>query len=200
MHRTPDWMKDLKSVPRQGIDVDERSGEALAAEERARRVQELFEANNSALMRFLTGRLKSAQEAKEVAQEAYVRVLQLDTAGGVSHMQSFLFKTAANLAANRVKSVRRRERIDTVEFFGEADVAASPEEEVAAAQILDQLLATIQELPAKCRFAFVMHRFHGHEFEDVAQLMNISERMVRIYVERAAEFCRKQLLLAGGGR
>ena len=200
MHRTPDWMKELKSFPRQGIDVDERSGEALAAEERARRIQELFEANNSALMRFLTGRLKSAQEAKEVAQEAYVRVLQLDTAGGMSHMQSFLFKTAANLAANRVKSIRRRERIDTLEFFGEAPVAASPEDEVAASQVLDQLLAAIQELPAKCRFAFVMYRFHGHEFEDVAQVMNISERMVRIYVERAAEFCRKRLLLAGGGR
>ncbi len=100
MHRTPDWMKELKSFPQRGIDVDERAGEPLAAEERARRVQELFEANNSALMRFLTGRLKSAQEAKEVAQEAYVRVLQLNTARGMSHMQSFLFKTAANLAAN----------------------------------------------------------------------------------------------------
>ena len=134
MHRTPDWMKELKSFPRPGIDVNERSGKASAAEERARRIQELFEANNSALMRFLTGKLKSAQEAMEVAQEAYVRVLQLDTAGGMSHMQSFLFKTAANLAANRVKSVRRRERINTIEFFGEADVAASPEDEVAAAQ------------------------------------------------------------------
>jgi len=62
------------------------------------------------------------------------------------------------------------------------------------------LIAAIQELPAKCRFAFVMHRLHGHDFSEVAQLMNISERMVRIYIERAAEFCRKQLLLAGGGR
>jgi len=200
MHRTPDWMKELKSFPREGIAADERSGVALDAVERARRIQQLFEANNSALMRFLTGKLKSAQEAKEVAQEAYVRVLQLDATGGISHMQSFLFKTAANLAANRVKSVRRRQRIDTIEFFAEANVAASPEDEVGAAQVLDQLLAAIQELPPKCRFAFVMHRFHGHEFEDVAQLMNISERMVRIYVERAADFCRKRLLLAGGGR
>lgn len=199
MHRTPDWMKALKSFPRQAIDVDERSGEVLAAEERTRHIQELFEANNGALMRFLTGKLKSAQEAREVAQEAYVRVLQLDTAGGMSHMQSFLFKTAANLAANRAKSVRRRERIDSFEFFAEPDVAASPEDEVAAAQVLDHLLAAIQELPPKCRFAFVMHRFHGQEFEDVARLMNISERMVRIYIERAAEYCRKQLLVAGGG-
>ncbi|MGH9636704.1 MAG: RNA polymerase sigma factor [Candidatus Angelobacter sp.] len=200
MHRTRDWMKELKSFPRRGIDVDERSGEALTALERSQRVQELFETNNSALMRFLTGKLKSVQEAKEVAQEAYVRVLQLDTANGMSHMQSFLFKTAGNLAANRVKSARRRERIDTIEFFGETDVAPSPEDEVAAEQVMEQLIASIQELPAKCRFAFVMHRFHGHELEDVAQLMKISERMVRIYIERAATFCHEQLVLTGGGR
>lgn len=204
MQRAPDWMKELKSFPRPGIDVDERSGETLAAEERTRRIQELFEANNSALMRFLTRKLKSSQEAKEVAQEAYVRVLQLDTVGGIGHMQAFLFKIARNLAANRAKSARRRERIDTIEFFAEtnvaaSNVAASPEDEAAAAQVMEKLLASIEELPAKCRFAFVMHRFHGHELEDVAQLMQISERMVRIYVERAVEFCRQQLLRAEGG-
>src|SRR5687768_483765 len=100
----------------------------------SQRVAELFEAHNSALMRFLTCRLKSSQDAKEVAQEAYVRMLQLDQPGGVSYLQAFLFKTASNLASDRLKSAARRERIDKIDFFAESDVAPSPEQGVAAGQ------------------------------------------------------------------
>ena len=199
MRRTPDWMRELKAVPHKALDVDERSGAPLTSPERARRVQELFESNNKALMRFLTGKLKSTQEAKEVAQEAYVRLLQLDSASGVNHMQGFLFKVAGNLAANRVKSTRRRERIDNIEFFTDASVAPSPEVEVAAQQMIETLIASIEELPAKCRFAFVMHRLQGYELAEVAQSMQISERMVRIYIERAAAFCQERLERTGGG-
>lgn len=159
-----------------------------------KQVAELFEAHNRALMRFLTCRLKSSQEAKEVAQEAFVRMLQLDAPGGVSYLRAFLFKTAANLAADRLKSAARRGRIDRLEFFQVADCTPSPESGVAAGQELTVLLHAIDELPAKCRYAFVMHRFYGYELYEVAKLMDLSERMVRIYVERALVFCRERLL------
>ena len=200
MKRRPDWLQELSSIPRQTIDADERTGAPLSSAERSRRVTELFEAHNNALLKFLTIRLNSVQEAKEVAQEAYVRLLQMDSETGVSHLQAFLFKTAANLAANRVKSAGRRERIDSLVFFEEARVAPSPETEVAAQQEVEAVLAAIEELPAKCRNAFVMYRFYCQELADIARSMNISERMVRIYVERAAAFCYERLQGTGGGR
>jgi DNA-directed RNA polymerase specialized sigma24 family protein len=49
------------------------------------------------------------QEAKEVAQEAYVRLLSLEDSGAVSFLRAFLFKTAANLAVDRIRS-RNRQR------------------------------------------------------------------------------------------
>lgn len=157
------------------------------------RVTELFVAHNQALMRFLTCRLKSTQEAKEVAQEAYVRMLQLDAPDGVSYLQAYLFKTASNLAADRLKSAARRGRIDQLDFFGEVDSAPSPEDGVAARQEIDRVLEIIEELPAKCRYAFVMHRFHQHSLPEIARMMSLSERMVRLYVERAVEYCRQRL-------
>lgn len=165
--------------------------------EHSRRVAELFESHNRALTRFLTARLKSSQEAKEVAQEAYIRMLQLGAPGGVSYLRAFLFKTAANLAADRLKSASRRGRIDQLEFFDSSDSTPSAESSAAAAQELSALVQAIELLPAKCRYAFVMHRFYGHELAEVAQLMGLSERMVRIYVERAILFCRERLIMIG---
>jgi RNA polymerase sigma factor (sigma-70 family) len=158
------------------------------------RVAELFEAHNQALLRFLTCRLNSAQEAKEVAQEAYVRLLQLDAPDARGYLRALLFKTAANLAADRLKSASRRRRIDRLEFFdGGAQLAPSPEQGISAAQEITVILDVLDELPARCRYAFLMHRFYGHSVAEVASLMNLSVRSVQLYVERALVFCRDRL-------
>jgi RNA polymerase sigma-70 factor (ECF subfamily) len=154
------------------------------------RIAELFEAHNRALLRFLTCRLRSAEEAKEVAQEAYVRMLQLDAPGGIGYLRAFLFKTAANLAADRLKSAARRERIDQLRFFDVNACEPSPEGGISAEQELAAILEMLDELPARCRYAFVMHRFYGHSIPEVAGLMDLSARMVQLYVERALVFCR----------
>jgi RNA polymerase sigma-70 factor (ECF subfamily) len=168
------------------------------AKDPAKRIAALFESHNRALIRFLTYRLKSAHEAKEVAQEAYVRMLQLDAPGGISYLRAFLFKTASNLAADRLKSVTRRERLDQLEFFGAGESTPSPEAGIAAEQELAVVLALVGRLPPKCRYAFIMHRCYGHDLAEIALLMHLSERMVRLYVERAVAFCREELLKAGG--
>src|SRR5450432_662785 len=76
-------------------------------ESRASVVERLFREHNEALIRFLRGRVGSHNEALEVAQEAYVRLLSLDQPGAVSYLRAFLFKTAANIAIDR----RRRNQI-----------------------------------------------------------------------------------------
>jgi len=199
MGRMPDWRRKLSSISQARAEISTAAGAPRSPKERSKRIEELFEAHNNALIRFLMCKLKSSQEAKEVAQEAYVRILQLDSADGVSHLQAYLFKTAANLAADRIKTGVRRGRIDRLEFFDAAEVAPAPEIGLAASEEIEKVLAAVEALPAKCRYAFIMHRFHDHEIADVARLMNVSERMVRIYVERAVVFCRKRLLRTGGG-
>lgn len=191
MQHVPDWHNDSDQAQDAPAPVDQET----IGRDHGRRVAELFESHNRALMRFLTCRLKSSQDAKEVAQEAYIRMLQLDSPGGVSYLRAFLFKTAANLAADRLKSATRRGRIDQLEFFDVTNSAPSPESGAAASQELTVLLQAIEQLPAKCRYAFIMHRFYGHELSEVAQLMGLSERMVRIYVERAIVFCRERVLM-----
>jgi RNA polymerase sigma-70 factor (ECF subfamily) len=165
------------------------------------RVASLFEAHNKALLRFLTCRLHSAHEAREVAQEAYVRLLQLDAPEGVGYLRAYLFKTAANLATDRLRSTARRARVDQLETFGQSgEFEPSPESCVSAQQELNTILATVAELPARCRYAFVMHRFYGHSIAEVASSMDLSVRMVQLHVERALAFCSERLHDSPGRR
>lgn len=75
-----------------------------ARDARAALVERLFREHNQALLRFLVSKLQSQQEAKDIAQEAYVRLLKLDTPDAVSYLRAFLFKTASNLAIDRLRT------------------------------------------------------------------------------------------------
>lgn len=164
------------------------------------RVAALFEAHNQALLRFLTCRLRSTHEAREVAQEAYVRLLQLDAPDGIGYLRAFLFKTAANLATDRLKSASRRGRLDRLDFFDESALVPSPEAGIDASQELSAILAMLEELPPRCRYAFIMHRFYGHSVAEVATLLGASVRTVQLYVERALVFCSERHRNSSGGR
>lgn len=194
MDRKSHQQKPLLS-PRHGESVCAPAAGASAQDHHVR-VRQLFEAHNRSLLRFLSCRLRSTQEAMEVAQEAYVRMLQLDAPDGIGYLRAFLFKTAANLAADRVKSATRRDALDQLNFFSHSEPESSAEAEACAEEALATILGLCEQLPARCRYAFVMHRFHGHSIQEVARLMNLSTRMVQIYVERALVFCREGLRAA----
>lgn len=168
------------------------SGE-LAGGSHAQRISRLFSEHNESLVQFLATRLRSIQEAKEVAQEAYVRLLSLEDSGAVSFLRAFLFKTAANLAVDRIRSRNRQQQALDAGLCDESREAPTPDREAATAQEVEIVRRLIGELPPKCRHAFLLHRVHGAEFSEIAQEMGLSERMVRHYVLRAVLYCRAGL-------
>jgi RNA polymerase sigma-70 factor (ECF subfamily) len=162
---------------------------------RAAVVERLFREHNEALIRFLLVRLRSSHAAREVAQEAYVRLLRLDRPPGTaSHLQSLLFRTAANLATDRQR--RERKYVSSAEwplFFDNLPDVRTPERQTASAQTVQRLERLIAALPPKCREAFLLNRVEGLDFASVAQQMNLSQRMVRNYVSRALLHCRTKV-------
>lgn len=156
-------------------------------------IEQLFRDHNEALIRFLLLRLRSYQEAREVAQEAYVKLLSLDTPGAINYQRAFLFRTAANLAVDRQRRGSVHARATRSPLFHEFSDPRTPERHAAAVQQVDRLRGLLETLPPKCRQAFVMVRFYGLDFAQAAQQLGLKERMVRIYVERAVLHCREQM-------
>jgi RNA polymerase sigma factor (sigma-70 family) len=161
--------------------------------DRATLVSELFRKHNRALISFLLVHLSNEQEAREVAQEAYVKLLQLDKPEAIGFLRAYLFRTAINIATDLGRRRGRRERIERLEIFDEWSERASVEEGVLAEQEVDIVRHAIDELKPKCRRAFVLHRFQDRSIAEVAQEMDLTPRMVRSYVARAVLYCRLRL-------
>jgi RNA polymerase sigma factor (sigma-70 family) len=167
---------------------------------RSERVERLFREHNEALVRFLLARLRSHHAAREVAQEAYVRLLSLDRPPGASsYLQSLLFRTAANIATDRLRREQTFSRIADTPLFHEFADVRTPERQAAATETVQRLERLIAALPEKCRRAFLLNRVDGLDFPAIARAMNLSERMVRTYVVRAVLHCRERMDLEEQG-
>lgn len=172
-------------------------GDAAGDPTRAERVARLFREHNDSLVQFLTSRLRSPQEAREVAQEAYVRLLSLDTPDAVSFLRAFLFKTASNIAIDRIRHRQRCPHTNDVSLFDELPERRTPEVRVQGEQEVALLAQLIANLPPKCRQAFLLHKVEGLSAPEIGVRMELSERQVRDYILRGLLYCRTGLARAG---
>jgi RNA polymerase sigma factor (sigma-70 family) len=161
-------------------------------------VSQLFREHNRMLVRYLTVRLQSVQEAKEVAQESYARLLQSQQPGAPGLLRAYLFKTATNLAIDRLrhrKIQRRAEEQPALlsEWTTAPDDLGDPAQQLLAREQAEQLLGYLQELPIKCQRVFDLHRLEGVPQHAVAVRLGFSERMVRRYVTYAMVYCHLRL-------
>ena len=157
-------------------------------------VESLFRKHNRALVRFLSARLRSEQDALEVAQEVYIRLLRRGRVEELGYMRAYMFKIAANLAVDHMRSTGRRGDvvIGLPEYF-DVPVEATQEASVDAKQQLCLVNQAVEELPAKCRQAFCLSREEEWSAARIAEHMELSDRMIRNYLSRAVEHIRGRL-------
>lgn len=170
--------------------------EGVPSETRADLVARLFREHNQALVSLLTLRLRSVQDAKEVAQESYVRLLQLDRPDAASLLRAYLFRIASNLAVDRLRQRNVRNRSAPAveaELFEEFNVRDEPERRLLASDELTFVGHCLEELSASCRRAFWLHRVQGMAVAEIAAELTVSERMIRHHLTHALIYCQLRL-------
>lgn len=169
--------------------AEEDCGPTARPEEIAR----LFREHNRALVNFLSLRLQSLDEAKEVAQEAYARILQLDKEGTPGFLRFYLFRVATNLATDRLRQ-RTREFRHAAEPFAELETEPNePETQALMGQEVSRLSQYLEELPERCRQALLMFRLDDLSQEEIAHRLDVTTRMARRYISYALSYCRLRI-------
>jgi RNA polymerase sigma factor (sigma-70 family) len=160
---------------------------------RAAVMDKLFREHNQGLVRFLAGRLSSDAEAKEVAQEAYVRLLQLDQPKAVGFLRAFLYKTATNIATDHIRRRRLAREARNVDPFDFGVDRRSPEEYASGAEEMVIVSKCLDELTPRCREAVLLTRLSGLSPEDAAERLGVTTRMIRMYIAEALTLIRARL-------
>lgn len=169
------------------------TGGSPSGNQHARTISELFEAHNRALVSFLTNRLGNEAEAREVAQEAYVRLLQLHEPGTVSFLRAYLFRVATNLSVDRLRMRARSERYDPIQDAENLTDTMQPEQKVSASEALAIVHRALDELPKRYRQILYMDRLGDKTAIQIGKELGLGERQVRTYLRRTLVYCQLRL-------
>jgi RNA polymerase sigma-70 factor (ECF subfamily) len=167
---------------------DASPGGQSAVRERAETLGDIARHHHSALVRFLALRTGSAEDAKEILQEAYAKVLALDRPQTFSLKVGFLWKIAANLAIDRKRQRAAQARLATIAMQPANGCSPSTETVVESHERLAIVQKAIAQLPPRCRQAFLLRVVAGQRFSRIGREMGITERMAKVHVARAMEY------------
>ncbi len=147
------------------------------------------------LLRYFTREVKDTFAAQDLVQETYGRVLAKVEAGEkIEDLRGLLYEVARNLLIDRHRQMQvRNHTTDDVLADMPAPAADGPEARYAGQQRLRLLVTAIDNLPLRCREAFVLHRLDGLPQAEVATRMGISVNMVERHIMLAVATCRKAL-------
>jgi RNA polymerase sigma-70 factor (ECF subfamily) len=151
-------------------------------------LEQFLRESNNALVSYIYSRVRSRPDALDIVQEAYCRIFRLGNLQSVNHLRGYLFKTAKNIATNWVRQRIVREAYVQDEPLRGNTEAASPEDIWLAREELEALDRNVENLPPKCRYAFLMVRLEGASYDEVAEKLGIQTHSARRLVERAMEY------------
>ncbi|MFT5085501.1 MAG: RNA polymerase sigma factor (sigma-70 family) [Lentisphaeria bacterium] len=170
-------------------------------------LEELFQTHGPSLIRFLSRKMRSPQDAEDIAQNAFIRIQRITRMGKLDNLKAYLYQTASNLAIDQL----RREKLhsnyvnkETSKQMAYGDPSSStadhctPDRQLAAQRQLKAIHKALDSLPIKCRQAFLLHRNKGLSYSEIAAEMGVSVSSVEKYILQSLKTCRKAMIKMGG--
>ena len=154
---------------------------------------EAFLEKRESLLLFLASRTRCMATAEELIQDLYLKVAALDAGSEVRAPVALLYRMAANLMVDHVRSAQRSSRrngqwrMETHTAIGGEDVASDmPADEAVLARERVRLLAdAVAALPPKMGQAFRLHKLEGLSQADTARAMGVSVKMIEQHIQAA---------------
>lgn len=161
--------------------------------------RELFEQHRLALYRYLRRVLASREDASEVLQETYLRLMQQPSFDRFrANARAYLFQTAANLARDLfrrrlTKGAQAQADASAASGLDFPDLSGWPELVLEGQQIEAIVVAVLEGMEPEMRCALLLHRLRDLTHGQIAACMKVSERTVIRYIKEGLRRIARQI-------
>ncbi len=146
------------------------------------------------LVRYVSRFLQSRDAAEDVVQETMLRVWEGRAEWTPSHrLQSFLYRIARNLALNERDKGRVRKAWADSQSREVPEPEPTPLDLTERRELQERLDSLVSALPPKRREVFILSRYHGHTYREIAEIMDISPQTVANQMTAALDRLRTHL-------
>jgi RNA polymerase sigma-70 factor (ECF subfamily) len=152
------------------------------------------------LMRYLQRVWRRKDEVPDLRQETYAKVYQAAALARPAVPRAFLFTTAHNLMADRI----RHERVVSIEAVGDIEALnvsveeLSTEHVVSTREELKRLAAALDRLPPRCREVVWLRRVEGLSQREAAEALGVSVKAIEQHMSKGARLLAEYMTEKGG--
>ncbi len=139
------------------------------------------------LARFFTKRIGPDADVDDLVQEVFTRIYKQGVNDRLDNPNAYIFQVAANLVRDRARRNSTRQEFSRSLAIDVADRVEelSPERVLQGRQELKNLQSALAELPQRTRAVFLLHRFEGFKYKEIANRLGISTSAVEKHMMAA---------------
>lgn len=143
----------------------------------------LYQRHRSELLAFLTRRVRCRETARDLLQDAFVRLMHSDRAE-VGNVRAFLYRIVNNLSIDHARRSQVR-GVNDEQALEQLLTETSPERSAVAGNTLDHLERLIAGLPSPTREVFLLARVEQLSYKDIAARLGLEPRAVERHLNKA---------------
>lgn len=137
--------------------------------------------------------LKDADASEEVVQEVFFKLwINRESIIINTSIESYLFRAVRNASLNVLKHIRIKEEYKQ---YHQTTLKATnhTEEALMAGELQTKIKKAIDQLPPERKKVFMLSRYEGLKYKEIAQELNISVSTVENQMVQALKFLREEL-------
>lgn len=152
------------------------------------------------------GLLGNRQDAEDVAQEVFLNVYKsAESFRHQSKLSTWLYRIAINLSLNHLRKKKRFRWLRSIHSLKDNESAKSVNDLSASEDVRPDisfekkerrkiLWVAINALPENQRVAFVLHKYEGLSYQEIAEILECSLSAVESRIHRAKANLQKRLI------
>ena len=145
------------------------------------------EEHSNGVYRFIVKNIRSTQDAEDIVQSAYEKLWVNRERVAPLKAKSYLYTVAYH---QMIDVIRKENKKPTTNEFMEVDQVTHQ----TSSELKQNLLSAINLLNPTQKSLVLLKDYEGYSYQEIGEIMNLSESQVKVYLHRARLFLKTKLL------
>jgi RNA polymerase sigma factor (sigma-70 family) len=143
--------------------------------------------HSNGVYRFIVKNIRNTQDAEDIVQSAFEKLWVNRERVTPLKAKSYLYTVAYH---QMIDVIRKENKKPTTNEFMEVNQVTHQ----TSSELKQNLLSAINQLNPTQKSLVLLKDYEGYSYQEIGEIMNLSESQVKVYLHRARLFLKTQLL------
>lgn len=138
------------------------------------------------LYRFILKNVKDKEKARDIVQDTYEKLWLKVSEVESTNAKSYMFTTAYRTMIDRLRRDKKQGSMEEAQLY-----ALGHEKQYS--DLKEVLSEALNRLPEVQRSAVMLRDYEGYSYDEIGQILDLSESQVKVYIFRARTFLKNYI-------